>query len=97
MNEPRYSLRQEKNGTWTVLDIITRLPAASDGRDLTGLEHDDARDIAEALNKDHPGRPQEPAGLDSKIPSLVTGEEISTMVFVMKLPGCKVSSGGNKE
>ena len=53
MNEPRYSVRQEKNGTWTVLDVITRLPAASDGRDLMGLEHDDAKDIADALNRDY--------------------------------------------
>jgi hypothetical protein len=53
MNEPRYSLRQEKNGFWTVLDVITRLPAASDGRDLTGLDHDDAKDIADALNRDY--------------------------------------------
>lgn len=53
MNEPRYSLRQETNGTWTVVDIITGLPAASDGRDLTGLERDDATDIADALNSDY--------------------------------------------
>ncbi|CAN7503292.1 hypothetical protein LJR098_004740 [Rhizobium sp. LjRoot98] len=53
MNEPRYDLRQEKNGTWTVIDVVTSLPAASDGRDLTGLERDDARDIMEALNRDH--------------------------------------------
>ena len=53
MNEPRYSLCQETDGTWTVVDIITRLPAASDGRDLTGLEHDDASDIADALNRDY--------------------------------------------
>lgn len=53
MNEPRYSLRQEPDGTWTVVDTITGLPAASDGRDLTGLEHDDARDIADALNRDY--------------------------------------------
>ncbi|MCV9998417.1 hypothetical protein OE766_09170 [Pararhizobium sp. YC-54] len=53
MNEPRYDLRQEKNGTWTVIDIVTRLPAATDGRDLTGLDQDDAKDIMEALNRDH--------------------------------------------
>ncbi|WP_455270163.1 hypothetical protein [Rhizobium herbae] len=53
MNEPRYDLRQEKNGTWTVIDVMTRLPAASDGRDLAGLDHDDARDIRDALNRDH--------------------------------------------
>ena len=53
MNEPRYDLRQEKNGTWTVFDVITRLPAASDGRDLTGLDRGDAKDIMDALNRDH--------------------------------------------
>jgi hypothetical protein len=53
VKEPRYELRQERNGTWTVIDVITRLPAASDGRDLTGLDRDDARDIMEALNRDH--------------------------------------------
>ena len=29
MKEPRYELRQEKNGTWTVIDVVTRVPAAS--------------------------------------------------------------------
>ncbi|MDW5314750.1 hypothetical protein [Rhizobium sp. PL01] len=53
MNEPRYELHQEKNGTWTVIDVVTRLPAASDGRDLAGLDRDDARDIMQALNRDH--------------------------------------------
>ena len=53
MNEPRYDLRQEKNGTWSVIDVITHLPAASDGRDLSGLDRDDARDIMEVLNRDH--------------------------------------------
>ncbi|MCV9966490.1 hypothetical protein OIU34_31955 [Pararhizobium sp. BT-229] len=53
MNEPRYTLRQEKNGTWTVLDVVTRLPAASDGRDLTGLDHEDAKDIMDTLNRDY--------------------------------------------
>ncbi len=60
MNEPRYSLRQEKNGTWTVLDVITRLPAASDGKDLTGLEEDDARDIMDVLNRDYLARRKSP-------------------------------------
>ncbi|WP_275785080.1 hypothetical protein [Pararhizobium gei] len=53
MKEPRYGLQQEKNGSWTVIDLITRLPAATDGRDLAGFEQDDARDIADALNRDH--------------------------------------------
>jgi len=53
VKEPRYELRQEKNGTWTVIDVVTRVPAASDGRDLTGLDRDDATDIMKALNRDH--------------------------------------------
>lgn len=52
MQENRYEIRQESNGCWTVLDVLTGLPAASDGRDLTGLGKDDARDIAYALNED---------------------------------------------
>lgn len=60
MNEPRYDLRQERNGTWTVLDIVTRLPAASDGRDLTGLDREDARDIMDVLNRDYLARRKSP-------------------------------------
>lgn len=52
MQEKRYEVRQETNGCWTVLDVLTGLPAASDGRDLTGLGKEDARDIAYALNED---------------------------------------------
>ncbi|WP_438751840.1 hypothetical protein [Pararhizobium sp. O133] len=53
MNEPRYGLRQEKNGSWTILDLITRVPAATDGRDLAGLDREDAADIMDVLNKDY--------------------------------------------
>ncbi|KQS64430.1 hypothetical protein ASG39_10685 [Rhizobium sp. Leaf371] len=52
MVEKRYGVRQERSGVWTVVDEMTGLPAASDGRDLTGLEKQDARDIAEVLNRD---------------------------------------------
>ncbi|KQV44575.1 hypothetical protein ASE37_04175 [Rhizobium sp. Root268] len=52
MQEKRYEIRQESNGCWTVVDVLTGLPAASDGRDLTGLGKDDASDIAYALNED---------------------------------------------
>jgi hypothetical protein len=51
MVDKRYGLRQERSGLWTVIDEMTGLPAASDGRDLTGLDAEDARDIAEALNR----------------------------------------------
>jgi hypothetical protein len=52
MGEMRYGVRQERNGAWTVVDEVTGLPAASDGRDLTGLSLEDARDIADALNRE---------------------------------------------
>ncbi|TCL90316.1 hypothetical protein C8J38_10832 [Rhizobium sp. PP-WC-2G-219] len=56
MVETRYGVRQERSGGWTVIDEVTGLPAASDGRDLTGLEREDARDIAEVLNRDDRSR-----------------------------------------
>lgn len=56
MVERRYGVRQERNGVWTVIDEVTGLPAASDGRDLTGLAQDDARDIADVLNRDDRSR-----------------------------------------
>lgn len=60
MNEPRYGLRQERNGSWTIVDLITRVPAASDGRDLTGLDRDDAKDIMDVLNRDYLARRKSP-------------------------------------
>ncbi|MDQ0318932.1 hypothetical protein QO002_001070 [Pararhizobium capsulatum DSM 1112] len=52
MQENRYEIQQERDGSWTVLDTLTGLPAASDGRDLTKLDQNDARDIADVLNED---------------------------------------------
>ncbi len=60
MNEPRYGLRQERNGSWTIVDLITRVPAASDGRDLTGLDREDAKDIMDVLNRDYLARRKSP-------------------------------------
>ena len=60
MNEPRYGLRQERNGSWTIVDLITRVPAASDGRDLTGLDRQDAQDIMDVLNRDYLARRKSP-------------------------------------
>jgi|UPI00055A5075 hypothetical protein len=48
---PRYEIRAETTGRWTVVDTLTLLPAATDGRDLTGLAKEDARDIADELNR----------------------------------------------
>lgn len=56
MVEKRYGVRQERSGFWTVMDEVTGLPAASDGRDLTGLDREDARDIADVLNRDDRSR-----------------------------------------
>lgn len=60
MQEKRYEIRQERDGFWTVVDTLTGLPAASDGRDLTKLDRDDARDIASALNRDIAARKDSP-------------------------------------
>jgi hypothetical protein len=47
----RYEIRREHSGRWTVVDSMTALPAASNGRDLIGLSREDARDIADELNR----------------------------------------------
>jgi phage gpG-like protein len=48
---PRYEIRPEATGRWTVVDMLTLLPAATDGRDFIGLAKEDARDIADELNR----------------------------------------------
>ncbi|WP_245292861.1 hypothetical protein [Pararhizobium arenae] len=52
MQDKRYKIRPETDGSWTVVDTLTGLPAASDGRDLMKLARDDAQDIADVLNED---------------------------------------------
>lgn len=47
----RYEIRREAPERWTIVDTLTSLPAASDGRDLTGLTQADAQDIADELNR----------------------------------------------
>ncbi|MDM9622503.1 hypothetical protein [Rhizobium sp. S96] len=49
-NLPRYEVFQEFPGRWAVMDTMTSLPAATDGRDLVGLTKQDAEDIAKELN-----------------------------------------------
>ena len=48
---PRYIIRQEPRGTWMVMDSMTALPAATDGKDISGLSKVDAEDIAQELNR----------------------------------------------
>ena len=50
-SEARYECRQQGDGDWMVIDRLTNLPAATNGRDLSGLSMDDARDIADVLNR----------------------------------------------
>jgi len=52
VDEARYETRHDVDchGRWVVIDTLTGLPAASDGRDFVNLTQSDAADIAEALN-----------------------------------------------
>lgn len=47
----RYEIRREGPDRWTVVDTLTSLPAATDGREFVGLAKEDARDIADELNR----------------------------------------------
>jgi hypothetical protein len=47
----RYEIRRDGPDRWTIVDTLTSLPAASNGRDLIGLTQVDARDIADELNR----------------------------------------------
>ncbi len=47
---PRYEIRPDLRGGWTIVDTMTSLPAATDGRDFVGLSKRDAEDIARELN-----------------------------------------------
>ncbi|OLP53719.1 hypothetical protein BJF92_06145 [Rhizobium rhizosphaerae] len=49
--EARYEYREQGDGDWAVIDRLTGLPAATNGRDLSGLALEDARDIADVLNR----------------------------------------------
>lgn len=49
-SEARYDMRDEPDGTWTVFDIFTGLPAVVDDVPLTGLEMEEADDLVDLLN-----------------------------------------------
>lgn len=54
----RYHAEAEAGGTWRVTDLMTGLPAASNGRDLVRLSREDAEDIAHEPNdSERDGRP----------------------------------------
>jgi hypothetical protein len=45
----RYQALQDVDGSWQVIDTVTGLPAASNGRDLVKLLKRDAKELAEEL------------------------------------------------
>ncbi|MCO6423872.1 hypothetical protein JT737_19385 [Sinorhizobium meliloti] len=50
ISENRYNLRQEDDGTWTVFDIFTGLPAEVNEVEQVGLEMERADDLVDLLN-----------------------------------------------
>ncbi|KOF22560.1 hypothetical protein AC244_03320 [Ensifer adhaerens] len=50
MPENRYDLRQESDGTWTVFDIFTGMPALVNEVEQVGLELEQADDLVDLLN-----------------------------------------------
>ena len=50
MAQQRYDLRKEPNGTWTVFDVFTGLPAEVGPGVLTGLTMKEADDLVDFLN-----------------------------------------------
>lgn len=50
MQQNRYDLRQEDDGSWTVFDIFTGLPAEVNGVPQDGLEIEKADDLVDLLN-----------------------------------------------
>jgi hypothetical protein len=50
MAENRYDLRQEADGTWTVFDIFSGLPAEVNEVEQVGLELEQADDLVDLLN-----------------------------------------------
>ncbi|MQU69059.1 hypothetical protein [Sinorhizobium meliloti] len=50
VRESLQSLRQEDDGTWTVFDIFTGLPARVNDVEQVGLEMEQADDLVDLLN-----------------------------------------------
>lgn len=50
MHQNRYDMQQEKDGTWTVFDIFTGLPAEVNDVPQDGLEMEQADDLVDLLN-----------------------------------------------
>ncbi len=48
--QQRFDLRREGDGTWTVFDVFTGLPAVVDNEPFFGLELEEADDAVDLLN-----------------------------------------------
>ncbi len=47
---PRYDVRREGDGSWTVYDVATDLPAVINDMPQLGHSEEDARDVAQELD-----------------------------------------------
>lgn len=47
----RFDIRQEADGTWTVFDIFTKLPAEVNGTPLVMLDVEEADDAVDLMNR----------------------------------------------
>ena len=45
-----YDLRKEADGTWTVYDLVSKLPARVNGVEQVGLDMEVADDLVDLLN-----------------------------------------------
>jgi hypothetical protein len=50
MHKNRYDMRKENDGSWTVFDIFTGLPAKVKGVLQDGLDMEQADDLVDLLN-----------------------------------------------
>lgn len=50
----RYGRRMEQNGTWTVFDSLSGLPAEIGSRQATGMQPHDAEEMVDILNRMRP-------------------------------------------
>lgn len=63
MPNDRYTIRKEENGTWSVVDIFTDLPAVVRDVVLIRMEMEEADDMVDLLNAlDRKRRAGGPAG-----------------------------------
>ncbi|MDK1494435.1 hypothetical protein QN219_31300 [Sinorhizobium sp. 7-81] len=51
MSENRYELRKETDGTWTIFDIFTGMPARVNDVEQVGLEIEKADVLVDLLNE----------------------------------------------